>query len=130
VCALASQSKVRKKTPYIYKYNKGNPTTGNVRWVLLRPLKVEIGRVVKSAKIAINVFYRFIPETTNVAILTNDCLLNFQVSALISTRKHKVTFLDNFEKMQFSNYFSFSFVSNQNAMNLLSLCVTFILEYE
>ena len=32
------------KTPYIYKYNKGNPTIGNVRWVLLPPPKVEMGR--------------------------------------------------------------------------------------
>jgi hypothetical protein len=41
---------------------------------------------VKSVEKAMNVLYRYKQEIAKVVILNNDCLLNFQFSALMSTR--------------------------------------------
>jgi hypothetical protein len=49
VCSRFTKQSSR-KTPHIYRYNGGNPTIGNVRWVLSQPPKVEIGRVCEECR--------------------------------------------------------------------------------
>jgi hypothetical protein len=50
LCVLSFHKEKFQKTPYIYKYNKGNPTIGEQRWVLPLPPKIEIGRVCEECR--------------------------------------------------------------------------------
>jgi len=83
------------KIPHIHRYNKENPTIGNVRWVLLPPSKVEIGRVCEARNISCCYFH--------LRLLVKFPIFCFN----FKSRKRRVTFLDNLEENAIFKLFFF-----------------------